>query len=736
MEKNTEMPIISISPTLKNYSKKLSLKRGNKSIICSEKLVHKSKAFIGTDFKKSRQYKINEKDKNNLFYTHCDSLKKSAIDPKKPIPVLLLNEEIEPSNNDLFTILHKKNMSNDNLDSDTKYNNNTNSSLHSPRFCNIPPLDLPKIDNKPSLDVNNPLEYSFGDSPLKKNSEQKIPFDFSRKDTLLHFTFKGDQENIVKNSNDFDINEDKKSSNKDDSKDSNEKPKLVLNLSSSRKSEDSEEKKSNKENEENSKIKNSEDSFKKINNGERSEKINNRYRNLFLNQQTTESISKQKENKNFWSTEKNFQKKFSLDPKKIKPISLKNRLSYSLYKRNKTNTEKQLNELNLKIDKKNFTYNKIKEPKISNHEIGKHIKAYGVNSYKSVYKEKNLVKVSIILAIQRPKDSQIEEKDWPNISFFGLYESPIGSKLSNFLRDDLHNYVIKNQYFPADPKNALIYGFIKSYEEYKSNKKIEGEEKIKSIEGEEFFIGNQNEQNEKEILNSTSLVGLLVDDTLYIAFIGDGDVIISKNGGSKLATLKRKRKESNEGTPSNISVKSSESKMSLFADNISNTEKANKYIFNSRMDNKRKVFNNFRTKSKSFHSSRPESHSNSSSKNILNIQLEENKFIPKVHVINLSENLYDFLLIGNAGLFTELTKESIGKGIIQSLNEIISDEDSTNDLLSASEIRKTIHNFCGFIVNELIKKIIIKGSKENLTCILILFDNFAKIYNDKLVKIK
>ena len=54
--------------------------------------------------------------------------------------------------------------------------------------------------------------------------------------------------------------------------------------------------------------------------------------------------------------------------------------------------------------------------------------------------------MSIILNILKPPSRSNEE--WPRCSFFGVYDGHGGSGCADFLRDNLHQFVIKEPSFP------------------------------------------------------------------------------------------------------------------------------------------------------------------------------------------------------------------------------------------------------------------------------------------------
>lgn len=66
-------------------------------------------------------------------------------------------------------------------------------------------------------------------------------------------------------------------------------------------------------------------------------------------------------------------------------------------------------------------------------------------------------RVSIILNIVKPTHRAHE--DWPKCSFFGVYDGHGGAACAEFLRDNLHHFVIKEEAFPWEPEEAIRRGF-------------------------------------------------------------------------------------------------------------------------------------------------------------------------------------------------------------------------------------------------------------------------------------
>ncbi len=89
------------------------------------------------------------------------------------------------------------------------------------------------------------------------------------------------------------------------------------------------------------------------------------------------------------------------------------------------------------------------------------VAAYAVNTHQGLVRGYNEDRVSIVLNIMRPPDRE-EAKDmdeWPTCSFFGVYDGHGGSGCADFLRDNLHQFVIREPSFPSDPEEALRRGF-------------------------------------------------------------------------------------------------------------------------------------------------------------------------------------------------------------------------------------------------------------------------------------
>ena len=172
---------------------------------------------------------------------------------------------------------------------------------------------------------------------------------------------------------------------------------------------------------------------------------------------------------------------------------------------------------------KNYYYANLNKVRISHKPYGI-IQAYATitSSGKRNYNED---RVSIIYNIPKPQ-GYIENKNnsipWPNCSFFGLYDGHGGSAACDFLRDNLHKYIINDKYFPSNPQKAIANGFI--YAEKIFFKKYTG----------------------LDSSGSCALVVLIIEKRVYIANVGDSRAILSAKNGSKFYPLSRDHRPGDE----------------------------------------------------------------------------------------------------------------------------------------------------------------------------------------------
>lgn len=119
---------------------------------------------------------------------------------------------------------------------------------------------------------------------------------------------------------------------------------------------------------------------------------------------------------------------------------------------------------------------------------------------------------------------------WPKCAFFGVFDGHGGYSCADFLRDNLHQFIIRDSEFPDNPRQAIINGF-RNAETYF----LEAVEK--------FSNGNINMLDKS---GSCAITCLFVDETVYIANVGDSRAFMSADGGNYNVMLSRDHKPNDE----------------------------------------------------------------------------------------------------------------------------------------------------------------------------------------------
>lgn len=152
--------------------------------------------------------------------------------------------------------------------------------------------------------------------------------------------------------------------------------------------------------------------------------------------------------------------------------------------------------------------------------------AYAANTNQGIIRNYNEDRVSIILNILKPPNRTNEE--WPKCSFFGIYDGHGGSGCADYLRDNLHQFVIKEPSFPWNPKEAIRTGFAKA------------ERRFTDIN----YNPETNEVIDKS--GSCAIVIVIIGDVCFSANVGDSRALLSGSGGAKIYPLSRDHKPSDE----------------------------------------------------------------------------------------------------------------------------------------------------------------------------------------------
>lgn len=114
-------------------------------------------------------------------------------------------------------------------------------------------------------------------------------------------------------------------------------------------------------------------------------------------------------------------------------------------------------------------------------------------------------RVTAIPYLEQPKNKRTAKE--PYCSFFGLYDGHGGAACADFLRDNLHQFIVRESCFPANPESAIRKGF-------------EAAER-------EFIRICQSKTKLVEKSGSCAVVALIVGKTCYVANVGDSRAVLS-----------------------------------------------------------------------------------------------------------------------------------------------------------------------------------------------------------------
>jgi hypothetical protein len=154
------------------------------------------------------------------------------------------------------------------------------------------------------------------------------------------------------------------------------------------------------------------------------------------------------------------------------------------------------------------------------------VKAYAANTYQGIVRDYNEDRVSIVLNIAKP---DFFKGHWPRCCFFAIYDGHGGRGCAEFLRDNLHTYIIMDAKFPDSPKEALINGFEKAEEYYMKHIAVNKHGELEDASG------------------SCAVVCLIVEDICYVANLGDSRAVCSYKSGKSSEAVTKDHKPQEEG---------------------------------------------------------------------------------------------------------------------------------------------------------------------------------------------
>ena len=306
--------------------------------------------------------------------------------------------------------------------------------------------------------------------------------------------------------------------------------------------------------------------------------------------------------------------------------------------------------------------------KSSNKENGI-VKAYAVVTDKGLVRNYNEDRVSIILNIIKPESRASE--NWPHCSFFAVYDGHGGSKCADFLRDNLHQFIISNPNFPFNANEAIVSGF---------------------RQAEQHFI-NQAKQGEIiERSGSCAIVVILIGDLCFVANLGDSRGILSGNNGKKLYVLSKDHKPEEEVESKRILQNGGKVYQSTTDTSEGPVPSGPFRVFPGRLSVSRTFGDIF--------AKMPEYGGN----------LKGVIAVPDIKAFKILKD-HDFIILGSDGIFDKMTNKEVLYAAWAGKN---------------GKVGQDSHSTASSSVNSVMSAALGRKSMDNLTVVIIAFKNFCE----------
>ena len=152
-------------------------------------------------------------------------------------------------------------------------------------------------------------------------------------------------------------------------------------------------------------------------------------------------------------------------------------------------------------------------------QLGERTAFYAANTSNGTVRTYNEDRVSIVINVKRK--SAWSGKRWPSCAFFGVFDGHGGAACADFLKDNLHSYILDQDCFPEDVPRAITRGCERAESE---------------------FCRFATQQTNVERSGSCGVVALLIDDIAYVGNVGDSRAIACERRGRGISVLSRDHK--------------------------------------------------------------------------------------------------------------------------------------------------------------------------------------------------
>jgi len=291
---------------------------------------------------------------------------------------------------------------------------------------------------------------------------------------------------------------------------------------------------------------------------------------------------------------------------------------------NYNNNINQINYSDLFLEFYNFN-NYTKETNSNKFSI---VDSVVFNSYQNTKNDE--LKIICNLNVEKPQNFN---ENWPNnFSYFAILNGHCGKECSEFLSENLLNFITNNNFFPNQIEKAIEFAFAK-------------------IE-EKFFL--ECFYDEEILINSGAcvLISLIIDEFIYVANLGDSKLMISYNNCEYHKILTTTHNLENENEKKRVEKNGGK----IYNEKIN----INKYISNhNNIINNNNIFliGPFRilpgnlTVTRTIGDFKAKINSNGEKMNIISSK-------PEIKKYKLKSNI-DFICMGNDGIFNFIKDENV-----------------------------------------------------------------------------
>ena len=365
----------------------------------------------------------------------------------------------------------------------------------------------------------------------------------------------------------------------------------------------------------------------------------------------------------------------------------------------------QKKQIHLSLELLNKDYTFYEKASFSNKSIGS-LKSYGYNTFHGLFKEINEDKIIVINQIKKPASSKM--KTWPKISYFGIFDGHGGEGCSEFLKNNLLNYLIDNKNFPFDIKTSLTESFEKAEEEF-------------------FKLKCSGDIEHCDKSGSCALVSILFDNKIYIANLGDSRAIMSMSSGTKVKQLTNDHKPDNPKEFERV-IKNG-SKIYIDDNDDPHRDPSKLTFIKDKAELEKSKSNNKSNEEMIF---RVYPSDLAVTKSIGDIKAKKKEFGGKqgsiinkpdifIHDINSTD---DFIVMGCDGIFDDLSNQEVSDAawfVFKNLSK---------------EKNYDIHELSQDACDLIMKFALEKQTSDNLSCIVIGFEGLEKFLKNKSTKEK